>query len=146
MWGNREQMRQQYRTAWEKYQQQLPLSALEALLVEVMQEHPEYHALWNAQEALLQSDFAANPAQVNPFLHVSMHLTLREQASIDQPPGVRDLHQRLCARHGRLQAEHRMMECLGPFLQQLLGGVSMPEQLAAAAGQYLECLRRQVVV
>jgi hypothetical protein len=115
---SRDQLRQTYSDAWRKSCAGSPLTPLEALIADVIGLHPEYHAvIGNAAAAL---EFAPNPdSGENPFLHMGLHLAVREQVAIDRPPGVRNLVQRLQARCGDAHgAEHVMMEALAETLSE----------------------------
>jgi len=95
----------------------LPMQAIETLAGLWIAEHPEHHAdLTDADAAIARTD-EAQDAQTNPFLHLSMHLSISEQCSIDQPPGIRQAVELLSARRGDLHAaHHEVMECLGRML------------------------------
>jgi hypothetical protein len=94
-----------------------PLEPIETLAYEWMLRHPEYHAELGDLEGALRSMAEADPARDNPFLHLSMHLSISEQCSIDQPPGIRQAVELLAARRGSLHAaHHEVMECLGRML------------------------------
>jgi hypothetical protein len=114
---SRDQLRQAYSDAWRKHLAGSPLTPLEAMLSDVIGLHPEYHALVHDGDTALAYEPGAAPAAENPFLHMGLHMAVREQVAIDRPPGVRDLHQRLQARfrdvHG---AEHVLMEALAETL------------------------------
>ncbi len=85
-------------------------------------------------------DYPPEFGETNPFLHMGMHLSIREQVSIDQPPGVRDAHQRLAAKnHSALEAEHEMMDCLGEMIWQAQRQGTAPD-----AAVYLDCLVRKL--
>ncbi|TVP86442.1 MAG: DUF1841 family protein [Thioalkalivibrio sp.] len=139
MFGNRDQLREQFVQAWEKGRSGQPLEPLEAALVDLIREHPEYHALLDDRERALGAEFPPESGQSNPFLHLAMHLSIREQAGTDRPPGIRAIHQRLSARHGVMEAEHRMIECLGRSLWEAQRAGTQPDEAA-----YLECLQRLV--
>lgn len=114
--SGRSDLRQYYVSAWQRYRQGLPLEPLQAQVAAVVQEHPEYHALLEREDALTR-DFQPDLGEANPFLHMGMHLGLREQVATDRPKGIRRLHERLSARRGNAhEAEHAMMECLGMAL------------------------------
>jgi len=136
---DRTTLRRFWLTAWYKYQQQQPLEPLERQIVEALLQHPEYQPLF-ASEAALAQEWHPEGGQSNPFLHLSLHLAIREQVSTDRPAGITALHQQLCERHGdRHTAEHAMLECLGAMIwqaQQPGSGGSADE------GRYLTCLRR----
>lgn len=94
-----------------------PMEAIETLAAQWIAEHPEYHGtLSDVDRALADLSQTAAGAD-NPFLHLSMHLSISEQCSIDQPPGIRQAVELLTARRGDLhQAHHEVMECLGRML------------------------------
>jgi hypothetical protein len=94
-----------------------PMQAIETLAGQWIAEHPEYHAeLTDAQAAIARMG-EVQEASANPFLHLSMHLSISEQCSIDQPPGIRQAVELLSARRGDLHAaHHEAMECLGRML------------------------------
>jgi len=93
------------------------LSPIEVIAVDWIREHPEYHADLISVEDALNRDYGVDSGRSNPFLHLSMHLSIEEQISIDQPPGIRQafalLTQRVDSRHA---AMHEVMECLGEVL------------------------------
>jgi hypothetical protein len=94
-----------------------PMQAIETLAGQWIAEHPEYHAeLTDAQAAIARMG-EVQETSANPFLHLSMHLSISEQCSIDQPPGIRQAVELLSARRGDLHAaHHEVMECLGRML------------------------------
>lgn len=110
--NNREAYRQAFYDAWQKYQKQIPLQPIELQIVDVILLHPEYHALLN--NAAHQQEFIL---EENPFLHMSLHMTVREQIKLDRPAGVRDIYQRLLLAHEDPHVvEHLMVDCLGKVL------------------------------
>ena len=98
--------------------QQQPMEAIEMLAGQWIAEHPEYHAeLADVDAALARLGEPGSTTRENPFLHLSMHLSISEQCSIDQPPGIRQAVELLAARRGDLHAaHHEVMECLGTML------------------------------
>jgi len=113
---SREQLRRSYLDAWRKRMAGSVLSPLEAMLADVIGVHPEYHPLLEDADRALALD-PATPSAENPFLHMGLHMAIREQVAIDRPPGVRDLHARLQARSGDPHsAEHLLMEALAETL------------------------------
>src|SRR5690606_36523678 len=80
-------------------------------------EHPEYHRDLESVEAIA-ANYTVEAGRTNPYLHLSMHLAIAEQLSIDQPPGIREAYQRLSARTDPHQAAHEIMECLGQVVWQ----------------------------
>src|SRR5450631_4665722 len=106
----RDQLRQAYSDAWRKHEAGSPLTPLETMLADVIGLHPEYQALVGDGGAVLAFEPGAAAVVENPFLHLGLHMAVREQVAIDRPPGVRDLHRRLQARCGEVHgAEHVMM-------------------------------------
>ncbi|PKO67238.1 MAG: DUF1841 domain-containing protein [Betaproteobacteria bacterium HGW-Betaproteobacteria-16] len=94
-----------------------PMEAIETLASQWIAEHPEYHGELGDVDAALSRMGTAAPETDNPFLHLSMHLSISEQCSIDQPPGIRQAVELLTARRGDLhKAHHEVMECLGRML------------------------------
>jgi hypothetical protein len=93
------------------------MEALEQLAAQWMDEHPEYHATFADLDQALANMGNSSEGQDNPFLHLSMHLSISEQCSIDQPPGIRQAVELLTARRGDLhQAHHEVMDCLGRMI------------------------------
>ncbi len=93
------------------------LSPIEAMAADWIGQHPEYHDVLGDVESALACDYSVDSGQTNPFLHLSMHLSIDEQISIDQPRGIRDaataLTLRLDSAH---EAQHKIMECLGEMI------------------------------
>ena len=134
---SREQVRHFFCDAWRKHRERLPLQGAEATAADLIAEHPEYHALLEQPEAAVEKEFTPEGGQTNPFLHLSLHLAIAEQISIDQPPGIRAAYQALRQRLEVHEAKHAVMECLGEALwrAQRSGG-------ALDAQAYLDSLRR----
>jgi hypothetical protein len=141
----REQLRQAYSDAWRKHQQRSPLTPLEAMITDVIGAHPEYQAIVSDLCAAVAFEPGAAGGGENPFLHMGLHLAVRDQVSIDRPPGVRELHRLLNARHGDLHsAEHALMEALGETLWQAQRAGRPPDesQYLARVRSHLETLER----
>lgn len=135
---NREQVRRFFCDAWRKHLERQPLAGIEPVAVDIIALHPEYHALIGNPEPALQAEFTPEGGQMNPFLHLSLHLALAEQLAIDQPPGIRSAYQRMAQRHtDEHDALHAALECLGEVLWR-----SQREGGALDGAAYLECLRR----
>jgi hypothetical protein len=113
----RDELRRSYADAWRKHRARTPLTPLEAMIVEVIGRHPEYQTLIEDPQGGLAFESAAAVPAENPFLHMGLHLAVREQVAIDRPPGVRELQRSLEARLGDLHsAEHALMEALAETL------------------------------
>jgi Domain of unknown function (DUF1841) len=111
---SREQLRRAYAEAWAKHMARSPLTPLEALIADVIGAHPEYHRIVSDADTALAFEPNAAGAAENPFLHMGLHLAVREQLSIDRPPGIRELHRQLQGRYGDVHfADHALMEALG---------------------------------
>ena len=109
---SRDQVRRFFFDAWHKYRMQEPLTALEGMALQVMQMHPEYHSLLDAPERHVERDYFPEMGETNPFLHMSLHLSILEQVSIDQPHGIAAAYQKVVARKMAHDAQHDLMECL----------------------------------
>jgi hypothetical protein len=137
MFQSRDEVRQVYQRVWHKMQAQQLLEPMEALIAKVIEIHPEYHALFDDDEAIEQREFTPEQGQTNPFLHMGMHIALREQATSNRPAGVQPLYQKLTANKGQHEAEHAMMECLGVALWTAQRNGQEPDMEA-----YLNCLKK----
>ena len=137
MFQSRDEIRQVYLKVWQKMQNQSVLEPLEAIIADVIRLHPEYHSMLETGETAKQKDYSPEDGQTNPFLHMGMHITLREQAGGDRPAGILDIYQKLVQQKGIHATEHAMMECLGQTLWNAQRHDAMPDENA-----YLECLRQ----
>lgn len=134
---SRDQARQFFIDAWKKHRDNLPITPLEGIAADLVATHPEYHALLEADDALLR-EWTPEQGETNPFLHLSLHLAIHEQLSIDQPPGIRATFDRLLMQHGeRHTALHQVLDCLGETVWRAQRDRQPPDE-----GAYLECLRR----
>jgi len=113
---NRDQLRQMYVDAWHKHQNKLPLSPLEAQIADVIALHPEYQSLFDDAEKILDKDWTPEQGSTNPFLHMGLHLAIREQINTDRPAGIRAEYQRMLLKGQPHDVEHRMIECLAEAL------------------------------
>jgi len=136
---SRDQVRQFFFDAWTKHRSGTPLAGLELTAVDVMLAHPEYWEALGSPERHRDRDYTPDQGHTNPFLHLSMHLAIEEQLSIDQPRGIRAEFERIAAKLGeRHAAVHETMECLGETVWRSQRGGTPPDALA-----YLECLRKR---
>lgn len=116
----------------------LPLDAMQTKAAVWVDAHPEYAEVLSDVEAAVTQVYDVESERPNPFLHLSMHLSLSEQVDIDQPAGIRQATQALAERTGSLhEAHHHMMECLGRMVWESQRSGTPPDGLA-----YLECVRR----
>ncbi|WP_394757065.1 DUF1841 family protein [Rhodoferax sp.] len=116
-----------------------PMEAIETLASQWLEEHPEYHADFADADAALEKMYDVEGGKTNPFLHLSMHLSISEQCSIDQPRGIRQAVELLAARRNSLHdAHHEAMECLGQMLWESQRAGRPPDGEA-----YVECVQRR---
>lgn len=135
----RQQVRQLFFDTWARYRQAQPLEPLQRMALETILLHPEYHALLDRPEDARDRDYSPEAGVINPFLHMSLHLAVSEQLSIDQPPGIRAVFERLRAALGdQHDALHAVLECLGETLWQAQRLGQAPDE-----STYLECLHRR---
>jgi len=115
------------------------LSPLEAIALDWIVQHPEYEDALRDVEAALARDYSVEGGQANPFLHLSMHLSIAEQISIDQPVGIRAACQALTRRlDSEHAAHHQVMECLGEMIWN-----SQRRGVPPDGAAYVECVRRR---
>lgn len=137
---SRDQARQLFFDTWRKYHQHEMLSGIETIALDVILLHPEYHIMLDNPERYLTRDYLPETGEINPFLHMSMHVALNEQLSIDQPRGI-------CERYSRLQkmmgedhtAAHHVLECLAEMIWQAQRNQSPPD-----AAIYFGCLDKRL--
>ena len=116
-----------------------PLEPMATLAARWIAEHPEYHAELADEAAALAADYRVEDGRTNPFLHLSMHLTIDEQCGIDQPTGIHQAVQRLAARRASLHAaHHEVMECLGEMVW-----ASQRSGLPPDGHGYVDCVQRR---
>jgi hypothetical protein len=129
----RDQARDTFFEAWRKYRAGAPLVGIEALALDVILQHPEYHAALSDPERTRAREYVD---ESNPFLHMSLHVALEEQLSIDQPAGIVARFQALLQRTGdRHDALHHALECLAETVWR-----SQRDQAPPDARAYLDCL------
>lgn len=115
------------------------MSPMEALAARWVAEHPEYAGDLADEAAAVAAVYTVEEGRTNPFLHLSMHLSIEEQCGIDQPRGIRQAVELLTARRGSLhEAHHEVMECLGEMVWASQRSGLPPDGLA-----YLEAVRRR---
>ena len=135
---NRNEARDYFFQVWDKHNNKLPLEPIEAIISDVILEHPEYHHYLDDKASSADSDFKPEQNETNPFLHMGMHIALKEQVSSDRPIGIKKLFNQLMTKSISVHdTEHKMMECLGQSLWEAQRDNSLPDE-----NNYLECLRR----
>ncbi len=130
---NRDEQRKFLANAWQKFLDKKLLDPLEDQLTKVIEIHPEYHQL--IQD--IESDYFPEQGEVNPFLHINLHLALREQLSINQPIGIKDYYQRLLSKvKDPHEVEHKIMDCIAQMIfSSQKNNTPMDHQA------YIECLK-----
>ena len=132
---DRNELRKMYADAWEKHNAQQALSPLETQIAQVISEHPEYHGTVTGD---LDKDFTVEGAATNPFLHMGLHLGIREQVATNRPAGISVVFEQLANKRGDAhEAEHRMIDCLAETLWEAQRDQRPPDEL-----HYLESLRK----
>lgn len=113
--NDRNAYRKAFVTAWYKYQHKMPVEPYEAEIINVLLAHPEYQIFLD--DAYAKQEFAV---EENPFVHLSLHLAIREQIRMNRPTGITPIYEQLttisdegASSH---EAEHRMMECLAQMM------------------------------
>jgi len=125
-----------YIDAWQKSQAGDILTALETQISQVVADHPEYQAMLTSE--MLDEPFTPEQGETNPFLHMGLHLAIREQLATDRPPGIAALIRKLQQKTGdRHIAEHRALDCLAETLWEAQRNNTMPDEQA-----YMERLRQ----
>ncbi len=110
---SRDEVRQFFFEAWAKFKQQQALTDLEKIAVSVIHLHPEYHAILDAPEQYKDQAYFPEMGETNPFLHMSLHLSILEQLSINQPIGIAPAYAKLQVKHqDEHSAQHALLECL----------------------------------
>lgn len=123
---------------WRKRRSRELLSPLEDLAAQLIEKHPEYHAVLESPERYQDKDYLPEQGETNPFLHLMMHLSIEEQISIDQPAGIRAHFMRLTHKfESEHDAQHRMMECLSEMIWQAQRNRTQPD-----ATVYFACLEQ----
>jgi hypothetical protein len=132
--SDRNQLRKVFFDVWRKHQEHTLLEAFDTQLLDIILLHPEYHHMLEDPENFSAHDFA----EANPFLHMSLHLALREQVSTDRPAGIKNIHTELCKKFSDLHpAEHQMIETLAQILWDAQQSGKMPDEKI-----YLERLKK----
>ncbi len=112
MFGKREDIRKVYYDVWQKLKDNNNVfEAMETIIADIIKLHPEYHNILDDPKAL-EKDYTPEDGETNPFLHMGMHIAIREQISTNRPIGIKALYMKRCKSHDIHDVEHNMMECL----------------------------------
>jgi hypothetical protein len=138
---NQAEVRTLFCQTYAKWRERMPLVGMELIAARWIELHPEYFDHLSDLEAALAADYRVENGQTNPFLHLSMHLALEEQISIDQPKGIAQAYALLAARtRDAHAAHHEMMECLGEMIWASQRNGTPPDGL-----RYIECVRSRAL-
>ena len=125
-----------YADAWRKAQGAEVLSPLEAQIAQVIEDHPEYQAALSDEAR--EASFTPEAGKTNPFLHMGLHLAVRDQVATDRPPGISNIFQQLVKKYSKThEAEHRILDCLAETLWEAQNRNGPPDEQ-----KYLERLRK----
>lgn len=134
---SREQLRRVYVEAWRKRREAVPMEPLEAQVADIIALHPEYQAELERPGQTLDRDYSPEDGRSNPFLHMGLHLALRDQIATDRPAGIRKAFEAIAARAASLhEAEHLVLECLAEAMWEAQRAGHPPDELL-----YLERVR-----
>ncbi|WP_092400973.1 MULTISPECIES: DUF1841 family protein [Candidatus Ichthyocystis] len=98
---------------WGKKLKKEPFTGIEKKASLIIEDHPEYHYILDHPKLYSDFDFSTEHGTINPFLHLSLHLTIVEQIDTDQPRGIVDLFQQLCIKHtNEHDAKHAILDIL----------------------------------
>ncbi len=137
---SREQLRQMYIDAWQKHGNRQPLEPLQAQIADVITLHPEYQALLSDPQRAIAADWQPEAGATNPFLHMGLHLAVRDQVATDRPAGIRSALQTLSSKLASTHdAEHCLIECLAEALWNAQCSGLPPDEIA-----YLDKVRSAV--
>lgn len=136
---SRDEVRQFFFEVWAKFSQQQSLTDLEAIAIQVAQMHAEYHPVLDAPQRYLDQSYFPEMGETNPFLHMSLHLSIVEQIGIDQPHGIKQAYAVLLRKHGNPHdAQHDLMDCLAETIWQAQRAGKAPD-----AEAYLSCIQKK---
>ena len=133
---DRQELRQMYADAWRKARAAEVLSPLEAQIAQVIEDHPEYQSALSDEAR--EASFPPEAGKTNPFLHMGLHLAVRDQVAMDRPPGISTIFQQLVKKYSKThEAEHRILDCLAETLWEAQNRNGPPDEQ-----KYLERLRK----
>lgn len=136
---SRDEVRQFFFDAWAKFKQLQALTELEKMAVGIMHMHPEYHDILDQPAHYLQQAYYPEMGETNPFLHMSLHLSIQEQISINQPIGITQAYGKLCTRFQEEHAaQHALLECLAETIW-----LAQRNQTGLDAAHYLQLIEQR---
>ncbi|MDH3326250.1 MAG: DUF1841 family protein [Gammaproteobacteria bacterium] len=133
----RNDLRQVFFNAWNKHNKHTPLEPMEQIIVQVIKLHPEYHHFFENSSSNLNKDFSPEMGETNPFLHLSMHIAIHEQLSVNQPQGITGNYKKLLKKtNDPHETEHELMDCLGEMIW-----LAQRENKAPDEKVYMDCIK-----
>jgi Domain of unknown function (DUF1841) len=140
---SRDEVREFFFNAWAQFKAQKPLTDLEKIALGVMHMHPEYHAILDAPVQFKHQEYFPEFGETNPFLHMSLHLSILEQISINQPIGIADIYEQLKLKHQNEhkfehKAQHDILDCLAEVVWQ-----AQRSNTGMDSTQYLQFLQKK---
>ncbi len=136
---SRDEVREFFFNAWAKFKANKTLTDLEKLSLSVMHMHPEYHPILDAPDQFKHQEYFPEFGETNPFLHMSLHLSIIEQISINQPIGIASIYQQLKLKHQEEHnAQHDILECLAESIWH-----AQRNNTALDAGYYEQLLQQK---
>ncbi len=135
---DRNQMRQAFIDAWKKSNSGEPLEAMEQIIADVVALHPEYHRMLDDSDTALGTEYLPEGGETNPFLHMGLHIAIREQLGANQPHGIQDMYVDIRIRiDDEHEAEHKMIDCLAEEMWRAQAENRVPDNTA-----YVTCLKK----
>lgn len=136
----RDETRQTYFDVWQKFRQNQPLEPSEQQIVRVILDHPEYHQVFDNPEKYRDREYLPETGETNPYLHLGLHLGIRDQLALDRPQGIRSLYQRLMTHYGDpLVVEHEIMTALAEEIWRMQRQQSPFDDAAYLASLRVKC-------
>jgi len=137
---SRDEVREFFFDTWSKFNHQQTLTDLEKIAIGVIQMHPEYHAVLDAPEQYKQQEYFPELGETNPFLHMSLHLSVLEQISINQPIGIAATYQQLKKIHQEEHsAQHDVIDCLAETIWH-----AQQNKTTLDTAYYLQLLKKKI--
>jgi len=136
----RDEVRDLFFNTWATFKQAHPLNALEKIAISVIHLHPEYHSILDNPEKYKQQGYFPEQGETNPFLHMSLHLSILEQVSINQPIGIAEIYAELKTKYQEEHsAQHDILDCLGETVW-----LAQQNKTGLDAAHYLELLNNKI--
>lgn len=135
---DRQKLRQKYFDVWARHIEKLPMEPLDIQICDLILAHPEYQSIFNQPDRYLDKDYLPEQGESNPFLHLSLHLGVREQISTNRPAGIYHVYEDLMSRYqDNHHVEHILMECM---MEQLFE--AQQKQQAPDEQAYIDALQK----